>query len=182
MNRVMSKVASLAARMGIVALVLLLGAQVAEANRFRPEFCGQCTDGAWILWTQYLGQSETPSLRSAKYWYDAAPAKGFRRGDAAQVYSLMVFDGWDANPNGHVGATWQVTPRWWEDFDLVLLVHLNWSPLTENDCNAPWQLNWAAYHQPTKLVYQWIRISQVNRRGQGCRAPPAGGHAAHPAR
>jgi len=32
------------------------------------------------------------------------------------------------------------------------------------------------------LANQWIRVSQVNRYGKGCGAPPAGGHAARPAR
>ena len=94
-------------------------------------------------------------MRSAKYWYDDAPAKGFSRGDAAQVYSLMIFDGWDTNPYGHVGVAWQVINRWSGDFDLVWLVHVNWSPRTDGNCNAPFQGNWVAYHRPSKTAYVW---------------------------
>src|SRR5690606_28983649 len=136
----------------IAVALMLLTPLWAEANPFRPKFCGQCTDGAWILWTQYLGQSETPSVRSAKFWYDEAPAKKFPRGAAARVHSLMVFDGWDTNTHGHVGATWQVIERWSGDFDLVWLIHLNWSPSTAGNCNAPFQGHWVAYHRSSKTA------------------------------
>lgn len=141
-----------------VALAIVLATDVAAeaqlVNPFRPQFCGQCTDGAWIVWVQNLGRQPTP-IRNARLWWDDAPLKGFARSNIPSQPSIMVLDGWNTNPNGHVAVVTYVNPNWSRGWYLVWVNQLNWNPTTAGNCAAPIQGGWFAYYPPTSTAWYW---------------------------
>src|SRR5438270_3270406 len=92
--------------MSVTLLGFLSAPLQAQTNPFPA---GQCTAGAWELWVQWLGHSGVPSYRSAKFWWDDAQAAGYARSTSPPAWpSIMVLDGWPADPLGHVAVVLDV--------------------------------------------------------------------------
>jgi hypothetical protein len=137
-------------------LGLVSSAANAADNPFRPAFCGQCTDGAWIYWCQRLGHAKTPSVRHAKYWWDGAATGGYERSSApGTVPCILVIDGWSANQFGHVAVVTYATKDWSPGWYLLWTQQFNYSPSTAGNCNAKFQGFWVAYHPSSRSCWYW---------------------------
>ena len=142
----------------LMVVFLMATAMVSAAvavNPFRPQFCGECTDGAWNVWVEILKRKATPT-RSARFWWDDAAKKGFNRSNTPGKPSIMVLDAWSGNSNGHVGVVTEVDAKWSPPFYLCWVLHTNWSPRTSGNCAAALQGNWFAYHPQSQAVWCWM--------------------------
>jgi hypothetical protein len=148
----------------LTCVIALLIAATAYANPFRygnGRYCGECTDGVWILWVEYFGHSTTPSTGHAYKWYDGGLGN-FKRGSAPRSVSILCIDRWNNKSSGkygHVGFVHQVqdyTANWGAGWSILSSWHYNWSPSTRGNCNAQFQHFWLAYHEPSRTVWFWM--------------------------
>lgn len=140
-------------------MMVVAAAGPLAANPFRYNngaYCGECTDGVYIIWVEWLGHSTTPSFSHAYKWYDGQQG-GFSRGVTADDFSILVIDQWNDTEGayGHVAFVHRAYD-WGDGWSILSTYHFNWSPSTRGDCDAQHQHFWLAYHEPSQQTWFYM--------------------------